>query len=82
MNNDLWNLDNRRTFKLYDKVIITHLNKPGYIDAITGDSYRVRTWDGYEWIHKSSTGLVHADDKDNNNESMQKHIKFNTNYLG
>lgn len=80
--NDLCNFNNKIPFKLYDKVVITYLDKSGYIDAITGDSYRVRTEDGYEWIHKGSIGLVHADDKDNNNESMQKHMKLNTNYLG
>lgn len=81
MNNDIWNSNNKRDFKLYDKVMLTYLNRSGYIDAITGDSYRVRTADGYEWIRKGDTDMIHADENDNN-KSRQKYDKFNTNYLG
>lgn len=82
MNNDLWNTNNKRPFRLNDRVVLTYLNKSGYIDAITGDSYRVRTEDGYEWVRKGFTGMVHADECIDNNISIQKHGKFNTNYLG
>lgn len=80
MNNDLWDLNNVRQFRLYDKVTLTYLNKSGYIDAITHDSYRVRTNDGYEWIRKGDTSMNHADEI--NDKSIQKHKKFDTSYLG
>ncbi len=80
MNNDLWNLNNKKPFKLYDKVMLTYLNKSGYIDATINDSYRVRTTDGYEWIRKGDTSMIHVDG--NNNKARPKHNKFNTKYLG
>ena len=79
--NDLWDFNNKTPFKLYDKVVITYLDKSGYIDAITGDSYRVRTVDGYEWIRRGDTNMIHDDENDNIKSDL-KHNKFNANYLG
>lgn len=58
MNESLQGLSNENNFNLYDKVMIKHLNKPGYIVAITNDKYCIRTKDGYEWVYKVSHGLV------------------------